>query len=234
MCGRFDRHSSLAQFANVIEDLRLDSCDDLPPSFNVAPSHRALVVRNTEEGWVSTALFWGLTPFWAKSPTMKRPINARFETADKLPMFRSAVRTQRCLVLCDGYYEWQMQSNGSKQPYYFHLPEEVPFVLGGIWERNEQLPNAPLETFCILTTAASPIIEHIHHRMPLFLPQSEYAAWLDPTMRDVDTFRRLVESERDDWVVQSVSRFVNNPKNNSSRCRESIETKEAPQQSSIN
>jgi putative SOS response-associated peptidase YedK len=154
---------------------------------------------------------------------MKRPINARFESVDKRPMFRSAFRTRRCLVLCDGYYEWQVRPTGPKQPYYFHRPEGVQFALAGLWERNERLSETPLETFCVLTKAASPIVEHIHDRMPLLLPQAVYAAWLNPSACDAETLNRLAGSAKDDWIVQPVSRFVNSPANNSSRCREPLD-----------
>lgn len=227
MCGRFDRHSSLTQFAKVIEDLCVEASDDLPPSYNVAPSQCALVVSDTHGGRVALACSWGFTPSWVTNPKMKRPINARLETVDKRPMFCGAFRARRCLVLCDGYYEWQVRSTGAKQPYYFHQPEGVPFALAGIWERNERLPGTSLKTFCVLTRAASTGIEHIHHRMPLLLSRTEYAAWLDPSVHDIDILRRLTTSSRDDWVFYPVSRFVNSPENNSSRCRESLGVGEA-------
>ena len=82
MCGRFDRHSSLAEFAHAIDGLHVAASEELPPSYNVAPSQRALVIRDTPEGRVASALVWGLIPSWAKDSKKNRPINARSETVN--------------------------------------------------------------------------------------------------------------------------------------------------------
>ena len=137
MCGRFDRHSSLAEFSDAIDGLQVEASEVLLPSYNVAPSQRALVVRNTPEGRIASALVWGLIPSWAKDAKKNRPINARSETIAKRPMFRRPFRTQRCLVLCNGYYEWQKRATGPKQPYYLQCPEATPWALAGLWERND-------------------------------------------------------------------------------------------------
>ena len=192
MCGRFDRHSSLADFAHAIDDLNVKASEELPPSYNVAPSQRALVVRNTSEGRVASALVWGLIPSWVKDSKKNRPINARSETVNERPMFRHPFRTQRCLVLCDGYYECQKQATGAKQPYYLQCPETTPFVLAGLWERNDHLDTESLETFCILTKSASTAVDSIHHRMPIRLSRDTHADWLDSTVSDVEFLSQLM------------------------------------------
>jgi putative SOS response-associated peptidase YedK len=129
VCGRFDRHSSLADFAHAIDGLLVVASEELSPSYNVAPSQRALVVRSTPEGRVASALVWGLVPSWVKKTKKNPPINARSETVKERPMFRRSFRTQRCLVLCNGYYEWQEKATGPKQPYYLQCPGATPFAL---------------------------------------------------------------------------------------------------------
>jgi putative SOS response-associated peptidase YedK len=222
LCGRFDRHSSLAEFAHVIDGLHVKASEELSPSYNVAPSQRALVVRNTPEGRVASALVWGLIPSWVKDSKKNRPINARSETVNEKPMFRHPFLTQRCLVLCDGYYEWKEQTIGPKQPYYFRRAEATPFALAGLWERNDHLDSEPLETFCILTTMASGAVDCIHHRMPICLSRDAYGDWLDSTVHDVELLSPLMASAENDWMFYPVSRFVNNPRNDSSRCSEQL------------
>jgi putative SOS response-associated peptidase YedK len=228
VCGRFDRHSSLADFAHAIDGLRVAESEELPPSYNVAPSQRALVVRNTPEGRVASALAWGLTPSWVKDSKKNRPINARSETVNERPMFRRPFRTRRCLVLCNGYYEWQKQATGPKQPYYLQCPGAAPFALAGLWERNDHLDVEPLETFCILTTTASATVDFIHHRMPIRLSRDAYADWLDSTVCDVEFLSQLMASADNDWMFYPVSRYVNNPRNDSSRCPERLRGFERP------
>ena len=61
-------------------------------------------------------LRWGLVPFWAKDAKIgNRMINARAETVADKPAFRQAFRKRRCLVLADGFYEWQ-KTAGGKMP----------------------------------------------------------------------------------------------------------------------
>jgi putative SOS response-associated peptidase YedK len=220
MCGRFDRHSSLNDFAQVVDGLSVEVSEDLPPSYNVAPSQRALVVRNTSKGRAASALAWGLLPSWVKDSKKNRPINARSETVNERPMFRGPFRSQRCLVLCDGYYEWQKQATGSKQPYYFQRPGAIPFALAGLWERNDHLDTEPLETFCILTTKASSEVDCIHRRMPICLARDAHEDWLDSMVGDVKFLSQLMTSINNDWVFYPVSRYVNNPRNSSNRCVE--------------
>jgi putative SOS response-associated peptidase YedK len=180
------------------------------------------VVRDTPAGRVASALVWGLIPSWVKDSKKNRPINARSETVNERPMFRRSFRTQRCLVLCNGYYEWQKQATGPKQPYYFQCPEATPITLAGLWARNDHLDSESLETFCILTKSASSVVGSIHHRMPIRLSRDAHADWLDSTVSDVGLLSQLIASADNDWMFYTVSRYVNSPHNDSSRCLERL------------
>ena len=103
-------------------------------------------------------------------------------------------------------------------PYYLQCPEATPFVLAGLWERNEHLDMESLETFCILTKSASTAVDGIHHRMPVRLSCDAHADWLDSTVSDVKLLTELMASADNDWSFYPVSRHVNSPQNNSSRC----------------
>jgi putative SOS response-associated peptidase YedK len=218
MCGRFERHSTLAEFSEVIEGLVADGPDLLRPSYNIAPSQQALIVRATSGTHTATALQWGLAPAWVKDPKMTRPINARAETVHERPMFRGPFRHQRCLVLCDGYYEWQKQPGGRKQPYYLGLADNTPFVLAGLWSLNTQLTGEALETFCIVTTEATAAASEIHARMPVVLPRPVHSDWLDSAVSDTDMVRELMAGHQADLRSYPVSTFVNSPANNSADC----------------
>src|SRR3954454_9113264 len=80
----------------------------------------------------------GLIPAWADDPAIgDRLANARSETAATKPSFRRAFRSRRCLVVADGFYEWQ-KVDGRKQPYFIGLKSDRPFGLAGLWERWEK------------------------------------------------------------------------------------------------
>ncbi len=223
MCGRFARHSDPRDFRQFHDFMGLSELADLAPSYNVAPSDKALVVRimNSEQP-IASILVWGLKPNWFGASKKTPPINARSETIDSRPMFREAFAKRRCLVLCDGYYEWQRRSSGPKQPYYIYAPTMKPFALAGLWECNEHVEIKPFDTFCILTVPANKDIGHIHERMPLRLPYNYYNDWLDSTVSGSELLDELMQSEHSDWESYPVSRYVNKPMNNSKRCTEPL------------
>ncbi len=220
MCGRFDRHRELDVFAELIDGLVLDGAPRVAPSYNVAPSQDAAVIVVDDEGSRRVgALSWGLVPAWSNKPTLRRPINARIETVTEKPMFRAAIKHGRCVVPCDGYYEWAATPDG-KQPYYFHRDAGTPFFLAAIREHNTRLENSPLDTFCVLTRAASEAVASVHHRMPVVLAADAVDAWLDPSVPGDDARDFADHVGEDELAFYPVSTFVNTPANNSPRCIE--------------
>jgi len=218
LCGRFDRHRPVADFIEVVDSLILDEPESAPPSYNIAPSQQALVVCRSESGPVVRALQWGLVPAWVKTPKMARPINARAETIAQKPMFRDAFKASRCLVLCDGYYEWQLRPDGSKQPYRLALEGGAPFVMAGLWARNTRFTVEPLNTFCIVTTQASSHCKDIHPRMPVILDREHHQQWLDESSQSLDTIAAMLRPYEKELSVTPVSRIVNSPANNGPQC----------------
>lgn len=217
MCGRFDRHSELARLAELVEGLEL-ACE-VAPSYNIAPSQTAAVIVANDGGRRLEALSWGLVPSWSNKPSLRRPINARLETVTEKPMFRGAIARGRCLVPCDGYYEWAVGEAG-KQPYYFHRRDGRPLLLAGIQEVNNRLAPEPIHSFCVLTRAASDAVAAIHHRMPVMLDVDAVDSWLDASLGGADA-RAFAEAVAEDEIAAyPVSTFVNTPANNSPRCIE--------------
>ena len=122
---------------------------------------------------------WGLIPFWAtdlkKLPVM---INAMSETAATKPAFRAAFKRRRCLVLADGYYEWQ-KAGKIRLPWYYTLKDDGAFAFAGLWERWEH-GDKPVESCTILTTDANDLAAQVHDRMPVILNAKARKLWLDP------------------------------------------------------
>jgi putative SOS response-associated peptidase YedK len=158
-------------------------------------------------------LRWGLVPFWAKDRAIgNRMINARAETVAAKPAFRQACRRRRCLILADGFYEWQ-PADGGKVPWYIHSQSGDPFAMAGLWERWQPEGEEALQTFTILTREADPWMAAIHHRMPVIIDSDTVSRWLDPA-----TGEQVLNSvcEAPTGVVleaTQVSRQVNNPAN---------------------
>lgn len=179
MCTRFAQHTEIQQLAG-----RFGVRQALPntrPNYNVAPTHKAPVVRrNPETGERHLDLLqWGLVPRWAQDPkSTNRPTNARSETIASSPMFRDAFKARRCLVPADAYYEWRTE-DGVKQPYAFARSDGDQVVFAGLWEGWKSPEDGSiLRTFTIATTTPNEDVRHIHDRMPVVLEPDGWPIWL--------------------------------------------------------
>ena len=177
MCGRF----SLTQSATALsEAFHLDAFPEWQPRYNIAPTQTVVAIATLPAKAPQARLFrWGLVPSWATDLTIgAKLINARAETVAAKPSFRAAFRQRRCLILADGFYEWQRTDRKTKQPYYFQLADRQPFAFAGLWERW-QGEDAVIETCTILTTQANDVLQPVHDRMPVIIAPEQYSQWLD-------------------------------------------------------
>jgi putative SOS response-associated peptidase YedK len=183
MCGRFSLNQTGEDLA---EAFQLKPPPPVKPRFNIAPTQPVATITATLEHPEPQfqLLRWGLIPSWAKDPAIgNRLINARAETVSDKPSFRAAFKRRRCLILADGFYEWQRQANRkTKQPYYFFLNKHQPFAFAGLWEHwTDPNSGGELQTCTILTTASNQLMKPIHDRMPVILEPADYETWLDPS-----------------------------------------------------
>src|SRR4051794_17675419 len=211
MCGRY---TLLASPEALREQFGLVEVPVLAPRYNVAPTQKVAAVRRTAgaEGRELALLRWGLIPPWADDPAIgNRLLNARAETVADKPSFRSALRCRRCLVLADGFFEWQT-SRGKKQPYYFRLRDGRPFALAGLWERWARGEHGTVESCTLVTTEANDLVRPLHERMPVILPPDAYEVWLDPAVEHPERLRPLLRPCRaDEMTAYPVSVRVNSP-----------------------
>ena len=131
MCGRY---SLIADIGELQERFGFDGSElTHAPRYNVAPTQMALTVINGSERRGSY-MRWGLIPSWAKSASVgNRMINARAETVVEMPSFRTALQRRRCLVLADGFYEWQGKGS-SRRPMRITMASGEPFAFAGLWD----------------------------------------------------------------------------------------------------
>lgn len=213
MCGRFANSRSPAEIRKLFRTI--NPLPDFQPSWNIAPSQEALVVRRNPEtaGRHLDPLKWGLVPHWAKDITKERkPINARCETAATAPMFRSAYRSRRCLVPADAFYEWQTTNSPSKQPYAIARQDGQPLAMAGLWESWKTDMGKVIRSFAILTTAANDDMAPIHDRMPVIIEPDDWPLWLGEVNGDPAELMRPAESGL--LRTWRISPAVNSPRNN--------------------
>ena len=219
MCGRYTLRTPVDALAERFDIDEHPS--SIAPSYNIAPTQEVAAVIAEDQKRKLQMLRWGLIPSWAKNPEIgNRMINARSETVPEKPSFRSAFRERRCLILADGFYEWQ-KTNGGKQPYYIRMRDGSPFAFAGLWEIWKDRDNKEVRSCTILTTEANRLVGEVHHRMPVILPSEDYGMWLDPSVQEADRLTPLLVPHPSDALeVYPVSRFVNSPSNDDERCVE--------------
>jgi putative SOS response-associated peptidase YedK len=101
MCGRYGRSSRLEAIEAYLDSLpRITEAEDWQATYNAAPGVLQPIVRVKPNGAESTirSVLSGFLPFWAKSASEKRFINAKAETAHQLPAFRQSFERRRFLV----------------------------------------------------------------------------------------------------------------------------------------
>ena len=216
MCGRFVAATDpdgLVKFFTIDER----KTDDLPPSYNVAPTDPVYAVAAHDSRRFLVSFRWGLVPHWAESPKVAATmINARAETAAEKPAFRDALRRRRCLIPADGFYEWTKRPDGTKQPHFITADAGGILAFAGLWEtwRNPGHPDdPPLRSCTILTRAAEGPVTSLHHRMPLALDTDAWSAWLDHDAPAAEV-TALLHSEPPALSFRPVSTRVNAVANN--------------------
>jgi putative SOS response-associated peptidase YedK len=212
MCGRFAFYSP---HEAIVRLFGVAAAPEIEPRWNIAPTQFIATVREAGGPREVAMLYWGLVPSWAKEKSIgARMINARSETLGEKPSFRNAFRRRRCLILADGYYEWQ-RSGAVKQPYFISFGDGQPFGMAGLWERwRDPASGEPLESCCIVTTSPAATVAHVHDRMPVIVPPEAHAEWLDPKNDATDRLARLFEPcPRPDLRARPVSRRVNDARN---------------------
>jgi len=217
MCGRFTLTADVAALQETFPWLNIPV--EMTPRYNIAPTQPVAVVPNDGKNQLDFYT-WGLIPSWAKDPLIgSRMINARAETLAEKPAFRAAFRRRRCLILADGFYEWQQAKGTSKIPMYIRLVSGEPFAFAGLWEIWNSSDGSTILSCAIITTQPNELMEKIHNRMPVILPPDAYPIWLDPDEQNPSRLSSLLHPyPADEMQAYAVSRFVNSPSNDSPQC----------------
>lgn len=227
MCGRFVSTSSpdaIATYFDATADI-----ETLGENYNVAPTHDVygVVVDGSGDRSVQ-AYHWGLIPSWAKERKIgSRMINARSETLAEKPAFKGLFKKKRLLIPMDGFFEWKagaadgpLNAKGKplKQPMFIHRIDDEPLAVAGLWSAWKD-PEDPeqrwLHSATVITTSANDLMSAVHDRMPVVVPRSRWAEWLDPANDDVEALADLFAARNEGLLeMHEVSTEVNNVRNN--------------------
>jgi len=213
MCGRFVRSSSIREIADYFNVVRPSF--DFEPSYNVAPTQDIIIINNRGVKQL-VKCHWGFIPAWAKDISIGyKMINARVETVTEKQSFKAAFKKHRCLVIANGFYEWQKDKK-RKIPVYIHLKSGNPFGFAGLYNVWTSPEGEKICTCTILTTESNELISDIHDRMPVIVPRDKEDIWLDPKTEDVELLKGFLRPfPSEEMVLTRVSDRVNSPRYNS-------------------
>ncbi|MCX6272978.1 MAG: SOS response-associated peptidase [Bacteroidetes bacterium] len=210
MCGRF-------QISKKVDDIQVRFHVDVEAEwnrqiYNAAPTMTLPVITSREPGLLNFYK-WGLIPFWAKDADIgQKLINAKAETLAEKPSFKNALKSRRCLIPSDGFYEWRKEGN-KKQPFRICMKDEGLYAYAGLWESWKDPSGQTVNTFVIITTRANELVAAIHDRMPVILLPEFEKHWLDIQLPSAEALQFLNPFPSEEMKAYKVSEKVNSVRN---------------------
>jgi putative SOS response-associated peptidase YedK len=207
MCERFYLTATPTE---IKRQFKLDKVPELIPRYNIAPTQLSPIVISKGKGRELLVARWGLVPAWSRDLSLGAGmVNAPAETLEAKPAYRVALQSQRCLVLANGFYEWQTRG-ARKQPYKIAVRNGALIGFAGLWERWTPETGEAVETFTIITTDASRLVREVHDRMPVIIAPADHQRWLTAS---VDAVKRLLVPYTTGLTIVPVGDRVNSIKN---------------------
>ena len=208
MCGRFTLHSSVQTIADRFGLTSL-SAGSISPRYNIAPTDKCLILTSNDQGVASEFMEWGFVGTSENKNNAFRIINSRSDKLANIPRFLSSLQSRRCLVIADGFYEWERNSS-ALGPMYYQLQDNSPFAFAGIWAQGLSPSGIKVKRFSIITTDANTLVGQVLHRMPVILSEESETAWLDQSKRSsLGLLSMLIPFPSGSMQSYRVSRYVN-------------------------
>ena len=203
MCGRFELNTKFDKLPKVLQQDYPSGLEiRYKPQDLIRPNEPVLVIKN-EGKMKTTFMSWGFISPWAKDPFEKerpRPFNARSETLAEKKLFSGSWKHKRCLIPSSGFFEKRFRIR--KENY-------ETFWLGGIWSKWSSPDGAEIESCCVLTTEPNHLINSLHHRMPVVVPNGFEEKWTEQ-VKDFDELKELLPImmcwQPDGWILEEVNK----------------------------
>ena len=189
MCGRFAMPRDPDELADKLGVDTNEDARSVAPSYNIAPGATIAVIRRTADGGSLLAgARWNLIPAWSPTDRLPYPtFNAHIESAADRPAFRAAAYSGRILIPMLGYYEW----DADHTPHWFHARDGRMLLAAGLLSIWRGTP-----TCTILTRQAEDRCALVHDRMPVLIPDTDSARWLDPAREPHAILRAASQTAR--------------------------------------
>jgi putative SOS response-associated peptidase YedK len=221
MCGRVRLSSDYSEIKIRLKFAPSSVAPNFESDWNKPPTAPMLVaIRSVDGERVPKMMKWGLIPHWAKDDKLQySTFNARAEEFTTKPAFRDAwARSQRCLVVTDGFYEWQkLDAKGKqKQPYAIAMADDSQMVMAGLWAKWKSPTSGEEVLSCtILTCGPNKVMGELHDRMPVILAEKDWPQWLGEEQAGEQDLLALLKPCPDEALrIWPVDKMVGNVRNN--------------------
>ena len=213
MCGRFVNLNKIDKLNKIFEINESENVEN-GISYNIAPSQSTIIITNSKFFKIEKA-DWGMKFFDKRQNQEKNIINSRLETIQNKILFKESFEKRRCVIPANGYYEWSSNDN-IKIPNFINIPDKETIYFAGIW-KYLNFKKSSMKVFSIITKPSNSMLKEIHDRMPVTLSSEESKDYLDHNNSDYlkNNVKSLLEKY---FEFFKISKFVNNPINNSSEC----------------
>jgi putative SOS response-associated peptidase YedK len=207
MCSRY---SIIAKAEDVASRFNVDIPQAFyKPNYNAAPSQLLPLITSDSPQGISL-FYWGLPPERSKNKAItERIINLRAEVIQEKTVYKKILRSNRCLIPADGYYEWKRIGKKSAVPYRIIRKDRGLFAFAGIWEEFEDESGDSRHTFSIITVPGNALTISVHERMPLILNREAEVTWLNAKASEAELLAVLVPYPADLMDMYTVSPRVN-------------------------
>lgn len=121
-----------------------DANDKQSPKSDLQDQHeenRNKVSAEIHTRYKIQSMKWGLVPFWTKRKpeygALMRTINCRDDSLiEDRGMWTTMKRRKRCVVVCQGFYEWLKKGPGAKEkvPYFVRRKDGDLMCFAGLWD----------------------------------------------------------------------------------------------------
>lgn len=180
MCARYTLSKKQEE---ILKAYSVTLAGEYSPNYNFVPTQEGLVITGDEPGRAQKMHF-GLVPYWAADTKLNiSTLNARSEEVLEKKTYAPLIQKHKtCLVLADGFYEWD-RKGGKPIPYRFILKDRELFSFAGLWSQSKSKGGSQVyRSFTILTTEANKVVGKVHDpkfRMQVILDNYNEKLWLD-------------------------------------------------------
>jgi putative SOS response-associated peptidase YedK len=214
MCTRYVSPAA----ESIVEDFKLGPIDwRFPANFNTAPLQAVPAIRAMEGKSAAALLRWGLGRSRARTVRVESVATGAGRSSWK--------RGRRCIIPALGFYEWHVNSDGTKQPFYVHVDDQDVFGFAGLWEPSGEDANTVTESCALVSLPANALVSEIHNsrgRMPAILAREQRELWLFGNASAAGEALAAYASER--MIAYAVSGRVDSPENNDETLLEPLQT----------